>query len=1728
MANAKKFGAFAGVFTPSILTILGVIMYMRLGWVVGQAGLISAIIIILLAHVISLSTGLSVSSIATDKKIKAGGIYYILSRSLGLPMGGSIGITLFIGTALSISLYLVGFAENFLSIEPIREFLGLEQNLAGYRIIGTSAIFILFAIAFISTSLAIKTQFYILGAIGLSLVSILVGFFLNSGFHPEQIVLDPVSSDVDFALIFAVFFPAVTGFTAGVALSGDLKDPKKSIPIGTMASITIGLVIYIGLAIAIAFFVNRDLLLTDINFLMKVAWFAPLVVAGIWGATLSSALGGILGGPRILQAMSADRIGPAFFSKVYGVNKEPRIALVVIFLIAEAGILIGELNVIARVVSMFYLASYGFINIAYYLESWASTDFRPSFRINRYIGLIGFIAAFGVMFQLDVLSMFAALVIMISIYFFLKRKQLKLEYGDVWQSVWSSLMRTALAKMDKAEEVERNWQPNIILFSGGTKKRPYLLSLGRNFVGKHGVLSNFDLIENKHAKVLFPKKNQSLPGEESTRGVFTRRQTVKDIYDGIDMISRTYGFSGLEPNTVMLGWARQTQDPVRFVALLKTLYDLDLNVIMLGYDKRVGFGKKDKIDIWFRDKSNHGNLALTLSKLLVMSDDWSNARIRILIVNYLNDKSDSIYKKMDNILDNMRIDAEIKVINNQIEHKPFYEIVKTESELTDLVFLETPSITEIEEKYFVRNTNALLEKIGTVVLLEASSSFKRLKIGLEEYKSPEYSGELALAMKKINLPKIVLPKKTELAEECNSIHEQLTGLTNNYYNKNYRPLMEYRSEKIKAVQQSVEKTYSVLESKLADIKGQEVVQLVSHLKSGLLVKLGKIIEDQVKALPAEVKEVLDDGTIYLVNKLNHIIKQIPDNVKIKLFSNDVAPENKDSFLVVLFKKNTVLFRKQKLQSQGVAYNVKFKNLSSKYLPIKKLESAKNTFAEFGKYNINYVSEFQKLLYTISDALLYIEKNSEKNNLLEILISSKQNIFGHLNQLTELIKSFNNTIQANLLSDDNLIINEIGASVSKVPANIQTSAYPKKKVREITRNLQSLPGKWEENQKILLKSIHTESHLLLVEYRLYKIITQALNEINRILADQVFDRLKQIKESIEPGKKSSPASENQPQNISLGMNSNDLHLNLNKIIDKAFRNIKSILKQLPGDLEVFTEDSINELANKQFTEEKTVKIPVLRLVDYFIQNELIAPLVDSTNQLADNINKLVTKIEDAARLVSLSGKKESNIIGSESFENFDDIESFAEEQQEKVDSNIQTIKIEFETYQKNILNQLNITSNELHLFRLSKATESNLNLSRKETEKRVRFFRSKMNNIKGFVQNQKANLWHSQSEARLLAKKITNEPTGQVNVIDQMLNFKDMVSPKPGNLKKIPFYYQQLFLSQYNFQSEFWFGRQKELTLARKAINRYKAGHKGALIITGGWKSGKSFFANYIISENLKEHPVFTLSPQGRGSCNPEFFLDQLKEATKMGGSVHEIMDKLPDNAVLLLDDMELYWEKSENGMALIELIFNLIRKYSEKIFFILVLNKDVFKIINQINPFEHFALQILQLQSFSSKEIQDIILFRQRTSGLKLQVGNISPDRLSQSQQAKLFNHVFKFSEGNIGAALLCWITSIKDVKNDTIVLQSPRKPDTNVFSLLSQELKIYLIQFILHKRLTIKKLCGILYEEELKVSYTVRYLCRTGIISELAGGIYEIEKFMHIHVEKYLLEEFDKGKYTN
>lgn len=721
MSGKKKFGTFAGVFTPSILTILGVIMYMRLGWVVGNAGLIGTIVIIIIAHIIAITTGLSLSSVATDKKIGAGGIYYILSRSMGIPIGGSIGIALYVGTAFSIALYLIGFAESF------NAYFSLGVTINDIRITGTISLITLTSLALLSTSIALKSQFFILGAIIISLVSILLG---TNEFAPETVRMFSSTSSVPLEVVFAVFFPAVTGFTAGIAMSGDLKDPKKSIPVGTLLAIAVGLVIYIGLAVFMAYNINTDLLKTDYNILMKIALFAPAVVAGIWGATLSSALGGILGGPRILQAMSVDKVVPKIFSKGKGGNNEPINALFMVFIIAEAGILIGELDVIARVVSMFYLTAYGFINISYFLESWANPDFQPSFKIKRWIGLLGFIASFAVMFKLDMIAMIGALALIGSLYFWLQRKEVKLQSNDVWRSVWENVVNKGLKRIDSEVDENSNWNPNIILFSGASDHQSYLLDLSKTVSGRTGIVTNFKLILDKENDKPLRKTEQIVRDDTfSELGIFARQIKVDNIYKGITNIASTYGFSGVEPNTIMMGWPKGLENSVEYSKMTETLLLLDYNLLYLDFDRKTKFGNYETVDFWWRETdSKNAEMMLNIARFIIASPKWNNTNIRVLFVNNNNVDKEIIHSKIYKLIEDLRVNVKIKIINNAVEQIPFYALISVQSQLTDLTIVGIPNYKIEKQAEFVLKTNHLFESIGSTLLVKAANNFNVLDL----------------------------------------------------------------------------------------------------------------------------------------------------------------------------------------------------------------------------------------------------------------------------------------------------------------------------------------------------------------------------------------------------------------------------------------------------------------------------------------------------------------------------------------------------------------------------------------------------------------------------------------------------------------------------------------------------------------------------------------------------------------------------------------------------------------------------------------------------------------------------------------------------------------------------------------------------------------------------------------------------------------------------------------
>lgn len=716
MAKAKKFGLFGGVFTPSILTLLGVIMYMRLPWITGQIGLWSTLAIIFVAHIVSGSTGLSVASIATDKRVESGGTYYIISRSLGLPIGGTLGWALFFGLSLSVSLYLIGFSEVFLDL------LGYETTLDNIRIMGTLVLFAVLVITFISTSLTIKTQYLILSVMILSLLSI----FLGGGgeYMPAEPALHSLPEALPWITLFAIFFPAVTGFEAGVAMSGDLKDAKKAIPQGTILAIVTALVIYVGLAVFFSFKVDRNLLIHDPQALYKSSLVPQLVIAGVLGATLSSALGSILGAPRILQAVANDKIAPSFLGRGFGPSNEPRNALIFSYLIAQGGILIGELNAIARVVTIFFIITYGFLNITYAVESWSSSDFRPTFKIPKIVSIIGAIACIVLMIQLDILALAVAAVLLTSLFLYLRKKEFKLSSGDSRESLWLSLVKMGLLKLTKSESKDRNWRPNIVLFSGGASKRPHLVQLAKELVGKLGIFTNFELVKGD------PLTNSTsetiLESLDSGGEVITRRHSCQDLYEGIGIISSVYGFSGFEPNMVLMGWPQEVANNREFENLVGNLLKQDYNIALLKHNSKRGFGERKRVDILWRGEERTLPLALHLAASLFTAPKWRRAKLRVIVVLSNAGLSELFIAEISKLLKELRIEATTKVVISSHDSS-IIQVVKENTLESDLVITDLLGIRE-DLSSALERADAIANAGATTLCIHADSTFEPIKL----------------------------------------------------------------------------------------------------------------------------------------------------------------------------------------------------------------------------------------------------------------------------------------------------------------------------------------------------------------------------------------------------------------------------------------------------------------------------------------------------------------------------------------------------------------------------------------------------------------------------------------------------------------------------------------------------------------------------------------------------------------------------------------------------------------------------------------------------------------------------------------------------------------------------------------------------------------------------------------------------------------------------------------
>ncbi|XP_052816164.1 solute carrier family 12 member 6-like isoform X2 [Mya arenaria] len=779
-----RLGTLLGVYLPCIQNIFGVLLFIRMTWIVGMAGALEGFFIVFVCCSCTMLTAISMSAIATNGVVPAGGSYFMISRALGPEFGGAVGVLFYLGTTVASSMYIIGAIEILVTYMN-RSFsifgdVGDQSNaLNNYRVYGTAVLLLLGVIVFIGVAFVSKFATLSLACVILSIFSIYIGIFVanqdnsvvlcylgdrlltsasvtldgemmciknetapiyhkychlvgnetecdpyftanemytksgipglasgvfNRNVHNSytvkgdiigmrtegnrdhgEIVADITSS---FVVLLAIYFPSCTGIMAGSNRSGDLEDAQKSIPVGTIAAIVTTSLVYITCTLFFAGTIEGDLLRDklgeSINGGLVIAYLAwPtrwVILIGSFLSTVGAGLQSLTGAPRLLQAIAMDGVIPVLnFFSVTTKRGEPFRALLLTLAISEIGILIANLDLVAPVITMFFLMCYGFVNMACALQTLIRTpSWRPRFRFYHWtLSLLGLALCVCLMFISSWYYALTAIAVAVCIYKYIEYKGAEKEWGDGIRGLAMSAARYSLLRVQQGPPHTKNWRPQLLVLfkldENLQAKYPKMVEFATQLKAGKGLTLVTSVLEGKwkerYADAQAARQNlQKVIDSTGVKG-FADVIVSESVTGGLCHLVQNSGLGGLRHNTVVLGWPygwRHNVDERSYKVFIDTINNVGAGqmalLVIKGTNTFPSSHEKLKgtIDIWWI--VHDGGLLMLLPFLLKQHKTWRNCNLRIFTVAQLEDNTIQMKADLQKFMYQLRIHADVEVV----------------------------------------------------------------------------------------------------------------------------------------------------------------------------------------------------------------------------------------------------------------------------------------------------------------------------------------------------------------------------------------------------------------------------------------------------------------------------------------------------------------------------------------------------------------------------------------------------------------------------------------------------------------------------------------------------------------------------------------------------------------------------------------------------------------------------------------------------------------------------------------------------------------------------------------------------------------------------------------------------------------------------------------------------------------------------------------------------------
>ncbi|MEM6370137.1 MAG: hypothetical protein AAGD10_18025 [Myxococcota bacterium] len=1644
----KRFGTFLGVFTPSILTILGVIMYQRLGWVVGQAGYLGALGVVVLAHVISVTTGLSVASIATNHTVRTGGNYYIISRSLGLSVGGAIGLALYAALALGVSLYLIGFAEAFIAATGWSP---TQDPANDIRLIGSAACLFLAIITLWSTEIAIKSQLFVLAAIVLSLFAIVFG----RGIPAETAAAAPQVASVPFAAVFAVFFPAVTGFTAGVGMSGDLRDPKRSIPLGTMAAIGVGLLIYVGLVWLLSTRVPPEVLRSDYNVLRRMSVDPRFVTVGVFAATLSSALGSMLGAPRTLQALALDGIVPEFLGRG---KDEPRIALLVTLLIAEGGILLAQLDVVGAIISMFFLTCYGFLCLACGLERWASPDFRPQFRVPIWVSLGGALACFLVMFQIDALAMFAAIAVMTVMYAGLKRRQLVLGTGDTWGGVWSAVIRAGLMRLQSSasKSAQRNWRPNMLVVGRSRAQNP-LLDFGQDLVGDRGLLTHVHLVEGEPPR---PRNDAVL--EKAYPGIFARIQGCEDVYDAIPQMAAHFGLAGMETNTILLGWPREAAQRRRYGEMIDRLLELDLSVLMLRHDETRGFGRRERIDVWWDGEASTGPLMLTLAHMVTSAPGWKHAKVRVLVNGRPGQDDERARRALNGIIQDARVRAEGVILAPVFDDEALASRIRTESARSDLLIIH--ALEAGPDSGFVPTNDGFMRSLGTTLLVRPSTFFAQKARVFDPG-----TIDLGRVDEKLSVPTPV----PALVEPLQRLEQDLSELTERFHLAADQPSADEEAAFLAEVVGAVDEIRQ-LERRIERRGNRRAAAraLVEWARSRFTAAVADRarVPFGTRGAPSHRdtgvwEKRLQQASQRLQEDLASCVARLPEQVEVATDHSDWFRRADDGPATRTFK-SWVRFSHRWLARPFPPKQIKLREPATLVLrPFIDRELAE-LIEKTGERRRQALLRVRRIIEQVQRFfdLLLAELDQEREE--EIDVEAFSRVLGQQLQGLEDVVTTQESKWSERRDEPRLHLKErLQNAAGRLGAFFDGESLHRK------REAPKLPefARASERTRTILDAIRLDLQLEASASEARRALATLAERIRREVqqgplesierARAVMHRVVELREEYE----SREPGEDEGWRSAFLSSADELRAAYDSIYKPDVQDMTDgLVGQLGRGVDrIPAQVSVPEAGEENQGGERSVA--ARRLAQSFFEVRIAAPARKSLDGLQAVVRRSEQTLVDAVRLVAFELEQAAAVDEERGEAEVEEAGTLAlggtlEDRIRRLEDASSELSKFVDDEESFLLEESARALDELHANVFGRATSA----TRAAGLPILDTLRRYSDRVRSAGRDAAERALRLTAEARAVRDEAST-------LVDELLRLRDELLPNPEVQAQLPLIYRRMFGRAALETPDLVVGRTTELARLSELAERWGRGRGGPVGLIGELRTGRTTLINTWLRG--QDRPVIRVTAPQVGAHELEGLNQAVSKATggREGQSAEGALRNLAPGAVVVVDELGAWLERSPEGWASTRAWFRLFRRLGERHLFVLTGNPMAFRLAELGLGVSRLFLGTERTGPLDRKALEAMLLLRQRTSDFDVEFA--SRRRFGGERPSAHFDRLHARSRGNPGEAVDLWRRSVVAVTEQKVRIDVRQDPDFTVLSRLPAQWSAALATLSLHRSVSAARL---------------------------------------------------------